>query len=69
LVNDENDSLSEQLKLLSFVSGWGQNQDQNFKGLKMNIASIDYSPSTESLDIYVSGCNKPHCNGCHNPDL
>ncbi len=35
----------------------------------MNIASIDYSPSTESLDIYVSGCNKPHCNECHNPDL
>ena len=35
----------------------------------MNIASIEYSLETSSLDIYVSGCNAPHCRGCHNPEL
>jgi hypothetical protein len=36
----------------------------------MNIAKIDYSPKTESLDIYITGCLKePHCKGCHNPEL
>lgn len=35
----------------------------------MKITSIDYSIGTASLDIYVSGCNPPHCKGCHNPEL
>lgn len=35
----------------------------------MNIAYIDYSLKTKSLDIYVSGCDAPHCVGCHNPEL
>lgn len=35
----------------------------------MNIAAIDYSIGTKSLDIYVAGCNPPHCKGCHNPEL
>lgn len=35
----------------------------------MNIAHIDYSLITKSLDIYVSGCNPPHCKSCHNPEL
>lgn len=33
----------------------------------MNIASIDFSLPRQSLDIYVSGCKGPHCEGCHNP--
>lgn len=35
----------------------------------MRIAATDYSLRTKSLDIYVSGCNAPHCEGCHNPEL
>ncbi|MFP4698672.1 MAG: 4Fe-4S cluster-binding domain-containing protein [Eubacteriales bacterium] len=35
----------------------------------MNIAHIDYSLKMKSLDVYVSGCNAPHCEGCHNPEL
>lgn len=35
----------------------------------MNIAYIDYTLNTKSLDIYVSGCKAPHCEGCHNPEL
>lgn len=33
----------------------------------MNIIGIDYTLKTSSIDIYVSGCNGPHCEGCHNP--
>lgn len=35
----------------------------------MNIASTQYSVNTQSFDIYVSGCNPPHCKDCHNPLL
>jgi len=35
----------------------------------MNIAAIEYTLSQSSLDIYVSGCNAPHCKKCHNPEL
>ena len=35
----------------------------------MNINSVDYSPNLMSLDIYISGCASPHCDGCHNPML
>jgi anaerobic ribonucleoside-triphosphate reductase activating protein len=35
----------------------------------MKIAYIDYSIGTTSLDIYVSGCNPPHCPGCYNSEL
>lgn len=35
----------------------------------MNIAKIDYSLETTSLDIYLSGCTGPHCPNCHNPEL
>lgn len=34
----------------------------------MNIISSEYSVHTNSIDIYVSGCNGPHCVGCHNPE-
>jgi anaerobic ribonucleoside-triphosphate reductase activating protein len=34
----------------------------------MNIAGVEYSFLTKGLDIYVSGCNGPHCTGCHNPE-
>lgn len=35
----------------------------------MNINAIQYSLPTLSLEIYVAGCNAPHCAGCHNPIL
>lgn len=35
----------------------------------MYIAAIDYSLSTKSVDIYVSGCKGPHCSGCHNSEI
>lgn len=35
----------------------------------MNIAHVDYSIFTKSLDIFVSGCNHPYCDGCCNPEL
>lgn len=34
----------------------------------MNIISTDYSPATNSFDVYVAGCNPPHCPGCFNPE-
>jgi len=35
----------------------------------MRITKLDYSIETLSLDIYISGCKEPHCEGCHNPEL
>lgn len=35
----------------------------------MNIAYIEYSPNTNSLDIFFCGCNPPHCEGCYNEEL
>jgi hypothetical protein len=35
----------------------------------MNIAHIEYSICTKSLDIFVSGCKPPYCQGCCNPEL
>lgn|SRR5574344_1158241 len=35
----------------------------------MNIAYIDYSIYTKSIDIFFAGCNKPYCEGCCNPEL
>lgn len=35
----------------------------------MHIVATQYSMSTQSLDIYFSGCNPPHCKGCHNSEL
>lgn len=35
----------------------------------MNIAATQFTLSMESLDIYFSGCNPPHCPGCHNEEL
>jgi anaerobic ribonucleoside-triphosphate reductase activating protein len=34
----------------------------------MNIAGVDYTLKTQSIDIYLSGCHPPHCQGCHNPE-
>lgn len=36
---------------------------------KMNIADIQYSLETASIEIYLAGCNPPHCHGCHNEAL
>lgn len=35
----------------------------------MNIAALDYTFKQEALDIYISGCQGPHCKNCHNPQL
>lgn len=35
----------------------------------MRISYIDYSIATKSLDIFFSGCLKPYCEGCCNPEL
>jgi len=35
----------------------------------MNISATQYTLSMESLDIYFSGCNPPHCKECHNSEL
>ena len=34
----------------------------------MRILSTSYTLSTKSLDIYLAGCNPPHCAECHNPE-
>lgn len=35
----------------------------------MRILSTQYTLSTRSIELYVSGCNaNPHCAGCHNPE-
>lgn len=34
----------------------------------MNILTTEYSLKHEALEVYVSGCNGPHCPGCHNSE-
>lgn len=36
---------------------------------KMNIAAIQYSLDNLALEVYVAGCNPPHCPRCHNEEL
>ena len=35
----------------------------------MNIAATQYNLPHKALEIYLSGCNGPHCPGCHNTEL
>jgi anaerobic ribonucleoside-triphosphate reductase activating protein len=35
----------------------------------MNIVSTQFTLSTNSLEVFVSGCNPPHCEGCSNPEI
>jgi len=35
----------------------------------MYIAGTEYSLKHRAFEIYVAGCNEPHCPGCHNPEL
>lgn len=35
----------------------------------MNIAGIEYNLNYKALEIYISGCNSPHCDNCHNKEL
>lgn len=35
----------------------------------MNIVNTEYSLSRKQLEIYLSGCNPPYCEGCHNSAL
>lgn len=35
----------------------------------IHIVATQYVASTKSLDLYLSGCNAPHCKKCHNPLL
>lgn len=32
----------------------------------MNIVGLEYSLTRRCLEIYLSGCLAPHCQGCHN---
>lgn len=34
----------------------------------MRILATQFTLSMRSFDIYIAGCNPPHCQGCHNPD-
>jgi anaerobic ribonucleoside-triphosphate reductase activating protein len=34
----------------------------------LRIITTQYSIAQESLDIYVAGCNAPHCIDCFNPE-
>lgn len=34
----------------------------------MNILATQYSLEHKALEIYLAGCNAPHCKGCHNPE-
>lgn len=34
----------------------------------MNILTTEYSLAHKALEVYVAGCNPPHCPGCHNPE-
>lgn len=34
----------------------------------MNILTTEYSLRHEALEVYLSGCNGPHCPGCHNKE-
>lgn len=35
----------------------------------MRIAGTEINLQHRAFEIYVSGCNPPHCPGCHNPEL
>lgn len=35
----------------------------------MNIAGLEYNLNYKALEIYISGCKPPHCEGCHNKEL
>ena len=35
----------------------------------MKIAGTEYNINHKALEIYLYGCNPPHCEGCHNPGL
>ncbi len=35
----------------------------------MRIAGTEINLKHKALEIYVSGCQEPHCSGCHNPEL
>lgn len=35
----------------------------------MKISYIEYSPASNSLDLFICGCKPPHCTGCYNQEL
>lgn len=35
----------------------------------MNYGALQYSLKDRAFDIFLSGCDAPHCDGCHNPQL
>ncbi len=34
----------------------------------MNILATEYNLRHKAFEIYLAGCNGPHCPGCHNPE-
>ena len=35
----------------------------------IRIAGTEVNVQHKALEIYLSGCKGPHCQGCHNPEL
>jgi anaerobic ribonucleoside-triphosphate reductase activating protein len=35
----------------------------------MNIVTTQFTLSTKSLELFISGCKPPHCDNCCNPEL
>lgn len=34
----------------------------------MNILGTQLTLQHQAFEVYLSGCNPPHCRGCHNPE-
>lgn len=35
----------------------------------MRVAGTEFNLAHRALEIYLSGCKAPHCEGCHNKEL
>jgi len=35
----------------------------------MKLAGIDFNLNHKAVEVYISGCCVPHCEGCHNEEL
>lgn len=34
----------------------------------MNLLGVEYSLSRRAIEVFLAGCNAPHCKGCHLPE-
>lgn len=35
----------------------------------LKIAGSEFNWEKMATEVYIAGCNPPHCEGCHNPEL